>query len=249
MDGYLRRLATRGASASMVPVLRSTSPIAAEDQRIGMFGIDVTPRDEPAPEAALSAEIHTSHERRSPTQRVPTLRIPDTPSLQVPYPPATRIEVLQAPAAEGELAAKPAPRPLPLEVRVPAAAIERPASVRVLTTPRTAARRHPTLDQRTEPENEAKPGAGIPQRLEPVPRPAPDQEKPGSADAGPIEHEVPRAPKVTIGSIHVEVISEAPEPRTTAPARQGPLTAASVSVIGPLAGKIPSNRRISLRYR
>ena len=57
------------------------------------------------------------------------------------------------------------------------------------------------------------------------------------------------SPRVVIGRINVEVV---PPPAVAPPAetsRSGPLTAASVSVIGPLGGRIQSNVRFSLRQR
>jgi hypothetical protein len=57
------------------------------------------------------------------------------------------------------------------------------------------------------------------------------------------------SPRIVIGRINVEVVpAPAAQPRTTAP-RPGPLTAASVSVIGPLGGGIRPNLRLSLRHR
>ena len=57
------------------------------------------------------------------------------------------------------------------------------------------------------------------------------------------------SPRIVIGRINVEVVpAPAAQPRTAAP-RPGPLTAASVSVIGPLGGGIRPNLRLSLRHR
>jgi hypothetical protein len=56
-------------------------------------------------------------------------------------------------------------------------------------------------------------------------------------------------PQVVIGRITVEVIPQMAIAAPAAPSRSGPLTAASVSVIGPLGGGISSNLRLSLRQR
>jgi hypothetical protein len=86
-------------------------------------------------------------------------------------------------------------------------------------------------------------------RLEPSPRtlaehfepPLESTSKP-TADAG-------EGPRIVIDRINVEVVSPPAASQSTAAARPGPLTAASVSVIGPLGGGIRPNLRLSLRHR
>ena len=56
-------------------------------------------------------------------------------------------------------------------------------------------------------------------------------------------------PRVFIGRINVEVVPPAAEPKTSTQSRNGPLTAESVSVIGPLTRRIRSGLRLSLKYR
>jgi hypothetical protein len=63
-----------------------------------------------------------------------------------------------------------------------------------------------------------------------------------TADAG-------EGPRIVIGQINVEVVSPPAAPQSTAAPRPGPLTAASVSVIGPLGGGIRHDLRLSLRHR
>ncbi len=57
------------------------------------------------------------------------------------------------------------------------------------------------------------------------------------------------SPRVAIGRIDVEVIPQTATEATVATSRSGPLTAESVSVIGPLGGGVSSNLRFSLRQR
>jgi hypothetical protein len=58
-----------------------------------------------------------------------------------------------------------------------------------------------------------------------------------------------QGPRVIIGRINIEVVQPAAEPKASASHRPGPLTAASVSVIGPLRRANHSNLRLSLRHR
>jgi hypothetical protein len=72
---------------------------------------------------------------------------------------------------------------------------------------------------------------------------------PSSEDAGKPVDRVDEGPHIVIGRINVDVV---PPPATQASAaapRPGPLTAASVSVIGSLGGGIRPNLRLSLRHR
>lgn len=86
-------------------------------------------------------------------------------------------------------------------------------------------------------------------RLEPSPRTLAEHFEPPlestsmpTADAG-------KGPRIVIDRINVEVVSPPAAPQSTAAPRPGPLTAASVSVIGPLGGGIRPNLRLSLRHR
>jgi hypothetical protein len=58
-----------------------------------------------------------------------------------------------------------------------------------------------------------------------------------------------RGPRVAIGRINVEVVPAPAKSQTSTSVRPGPLTAASVSVIGSLSGRVRMNRRLGLRYR
>lgn len=85
--------------------------------------------------------------------------------------------------------------------------------------------------------------------LEPQ-KPSPAVEGPafgsGAAIAAP---DLAAAPRVVIGRINVEVVPPSSSTNQTATAPAGPLTAAAVSVIGPLRGRVPANLRLSLRQR
>lgn len=59
----------------------------------------------------------------------------------------------------------------------------------------------------------------------------------------------PPSPAVVIGRINVEVVPQSPSVTTASASRSGPLTAASVSVIGPLRTGVRPNLRFSLRQR
>ena len=67
-----------------------------------------------------------------------------------------------------------------------------------------------------------------------------------ASEPGTDAHEGPR---VVIGRINVEVVPPPVTPPSTAAPRPGPMTAASVSVIGPLSGGVRPNLHLSLRHR
>jgi hypothetical protein len=57
------------------------------------------------------------------------------------------------------------------------------------------------------------------------------------------------SPRIAIGRINVEVVPQTVPEISGATSRSTPMTAASVSVIGPLGGSVSSNLRLSLRQR
>jgi hypothetical protein len=59
----------------------------------------------------------------------------------------------------------------------------------------------------------------------------------------------PATPRVVIGRINVEVVPQKAPEAPVSTTKPGPLTANSVSVIGPLRGRMPANLRLSLRQR
>jgi len=86
-------------------------------------------------------------------------------------------------------------------------------------------------------------------RLEPLPGALAEHFKPLLERAGEPGADADEGPRVVIGRINVEVVPPPARPPSTAAPRPGPLTAASVSVIGPLGGGVSSNLRLSLRHR
>jgi hypothetical protein len=96
-----------------------------------------------------------------------------------------------------------------------------------------------------------RPSVTSPQLLEPLPRAitAPQQRESIAPDGAASSDETEQGPRVVIGRINVEVVSPPVEPKTSATSRPGPLTAESVSVIGPLSRGVRSNLRLSLRHR
>ena len=90
--------------------------------------------------------------------------------------------------------------------------------------------------------------ADAPPELEPSPRAFAEHMAVTSVDTGPPVTDPDESPRIVIGRVNVEVIPPSVLQQSTA-SQRGPLTAASVSVIGPLGGGVPANRRLSLRYR
>jgi hypothetical protein len=86
-------------------------------------------------------------------------------------------------------------------------------------------------------------------RLEPSPQAFAEHLEPPPMDASVSANEVGEGPRVIIGRINIEVVPPPAAQQITAAPRPGPLTAASVSVIGPLSGGIRPNLRLSLRHR
>ncbi len=85
-------------------------------------------------------------------------------------------------------------------------------------------------------------------RLEPKSQAFADRFEPSPANADVSSTARYENPRVTIGRINVEVVPPQAQQVASAP-RSRPLTAASVSVIGPLGGGDRPNVRLSLRYR
>jgi hypothetical protein len=94
-----------------------------------------------------------------------------------------------------------------------------------------------------------RPSVAGPQTLEPPRRAVTPQRESISADDAASSGETGQGPRVVIGNINVEVTPPPVEPKTSAPSRPGPLTAESISVIGPLSRGLHSNLRLSLRHR
>jgi hypothetical protein len=86
-------------------------------------------------------------------------------------------------------------------------------------------------------------------RLEPSARTFAAQVESKPTDASMPTAGADESPRVVIGRINVEVIPPPAAPPSAATPRTGPLTAASVSVIGPLSGGVRANLHLSLRHR
>ena len=93
-----------------------------------------------------------------------------------------------------------------------------------------------------------RPAEGDLPRLEPSARAMAHRMGFSLSDATPASPPREESPRIVIGRINVEVVPPPVQQSSAAP-RPGPLTAASVSVIGPLGGSVRPNVRLSLRYR
>lgn len=108
------------------------------------------------------------------------------------------------------------------------------------------------LPQIYEPDSSSeKSGEASPARLEPMPRAilSPGLREPASSEDFQSSDRIEQEPRVVIGRINVEVVPPAAETKTTAQPRPGPLTAESVSVIGPISRRVGSSLRLNLKYR
>ena len=269
MGGYLARLVSRGATpASMAPVVRSASPIADADQRAGMFGLDAVPAmespvegmDDPGPPPpAPPGETQSSRATAptaAPAPRVRPQAMPTTSRTAAVHPPGgterTNVAVAGADSEtsprqldrveQARPPTEPAPGITPSTFEpAPRASIDRTTNAGLERTGRERSADQRNIDAR---RMETTP------RLEPLPRSA---EALSAMSTGSTERtaepDAPAAPSLTIGSINVEVVPPAVEPAPAPPAQQGPLTAASVSVIGPLSPRVRGHRHSSLRYR
>jgi hypothetical protein len=271
VGGYLTRLVTRdSAPQTMRPSLRSTSPIADKDQRIGIFDTQNAPFEEaPVPpifDEAIAPPPHVSMPAPTPTSVMapPVRPSPNFAHVRSIEPVSRQISALPAqihvPSVEADDTA--------------AASISPPKkSADLLTTrlipPKEVLGRTHEVTRREETRSDdsltrkipwplnppsaterSSPREGSTQRLDFVPRPSPSPRVIESGrDDNTAENPMDERPTVTIGSIHVEVVPTSVETPPSTPTRPTPVTAASVSVIGPLSGRVPSNRRLSLRYR
>jgi hypothetical protein len=96
----------------------------------------------------------------------------------------------------------------------------------------------------------ARPARGVDSpRLVPAAHPFAERFEPSPSDAAASAVGPRESPRVVIGRINVEVVTPPAAKQLTSAPRPGPLTAASVSVIGPIGGGVRPNLRLSLRYR
>jgi hypothetical protein len=254
----------------MRPFVRSASPVVDIDQRVGMFDSNVAAAatepqnaDEPGdtmPQVTTSIPAANRHRTVSPLEPAPSV-LPQPVAAHVFRQMDIEKPIGQIPGDTVEDSRDPSihPQVRPADLRTspllsPTAVRESTREfIRLIENHEDNITIHEKEDLSSTPRVEptrSEPQQDFVRRLEFAPRPsfAPTAAEP-DRDGGIREVEEREEPRVTIGSIHVEVIPAAAEKPSTTPIRQGPLTAASVSVIGPLSGGVRSNRRLSLRYR
>ena len=288
MNGYLKRLATRGGVESTAtgvrPLVRSRSPIAAQDQRIGMPGFG-----SPSLDQAISTEGRTLEDRAT-----------DAPTFDSPFSPPTttrvssntareRVDLVPSAKADHTTPKSVAGMTTPVVTRpaveasldvsasertssalhwpdTPASVNESPALMYKTVVPRGAGIKEVPeahlegaekssstyLSQSLELDSSSdKSGEAKPTRLEPMPRAilSPGLREPASSEDFQSSDRIEQEPRVVIGRINVEVVPPPAETKTTAPPRPGPLTAESVSVIGPISRRVGSSLRLNLKHR
>jgi hypothetical protein len=285
LSGYLTRLVTRGpeTAAEVLPFVRSGSPVAEEDQRVGVPGFEDAG-------FAIPESVHQWLNPNPPADRAVPLSPVDEPDITVPDSVAGKAQSGPAAAKPGleprARSAEPAGHPAGTRVMVraqpvpgidPAPSVHHRSLRQILAAATDSspqvdssspghqpATPGPRTDVTVRRETQAAPGGepdgGVaPKRhlpailrsttpaLEPVvQRPhQPDRIRAGTdaRDGG------EPLPRVFIGRINVEVVSQKADPGSLAVSRSLPATAESVSVIGPLRKGMSTNRRISLRHR
>ncbi len=310
MSRYLQRLATRNLSsagvAGMAPAARSMSPIAEEDQRVGMHGFE---EFQFGAAAATGGGLEDTSGTASDLSGIARRKINNPISAGKPAPKNStdagpRMIGDVGPRVVGDEAST-ALSPAEIQFSDPdvprrhfyerspalderpdgqidegvvsshsqAAGSRQPAGKRIVAgeltpnadppaywsaSPSSTATSSYSVESGVEGgEIEAsgsrlrRPSVTSPQLLEPLPRAitAPQQRESISRDDAASSDETEQGPRVVIGRINVEVVSPPAEPKTSTTSRPGPLTAESVSVIGPLSRGVRSNLRLSLRHR
>jgi hypothetical protein len=276
MSRYLMRLATRGReAASMQPSVRTSSPVAEHDQRIGMAGF----------EGFEVGEASTGEwESEAGAEQGDILESPMPPTIttagETGVTTAQR-KIASSPAgttgstARGEAAAADAQTqarvqswsrgagapdladahdvslsPSGPSIRSPASSTgtihSEALSIGDLQTG-SASRRFGPGDMHTRSIRQTRQVDST--HLEPSPGALAEHFKPPSERAGEPSTDAHEGPRIVIGRINVEVVPPPAAPPSTAASRPGPLTAASASVIGPLSGGIRPSLRLSLRHR
>jgi hypothetical protein len=292
VNRYLQRLVTRGpgdrGAAGVTPLVRSRSPIAEQDQRVGIPGFEGIGFGASAPAGGGVEETLGEAQDHGPEIASPITGVRKTgdgraqrktagpmgashPSSSRPAGPPvsrdggpsgrtpTRLDVSEQPPAPG----------MRLEgegtLRHDQAAGTRPRGPARAGTdeiaPNGDAPGHPGASEqaafadpgRTDGSAARRSGSAEvePPLLEPRPLAlTPSQQRESlSNDAAEPARAPEQGPRVVIGRINVEVIQPAAEPKASAGPHRGPLTAASVSVIGPLNRGTRTNLRLGLRHR
>jgi len=286
LNSYLQRLATHGSVESMAtdvrPLIRSRSPIAEEDQRIGMPGfgnpnldqttsIEGTLEERPAEARTLDSALIPPKPTRVTGNR--TMEAIDLPRPTNPNHTTksiadmlTRIVTRPVTEASRDIGTSDRTESSPALLDTPADFNGTPLPLYKTVVPRRdgnkqAAEVHfspsgessssylrqiDDLDSSSDKSDEARAT-----RLEPTPRAilSPGLRQHTSSQAFQTSDKTDQEPRVVIGRINVEVVPPVAESKTTAPPRPGPLTAESVSVIGPLSRRVGSSLRLNLKYR
>lgn len=264
MEGYLRRIIMRSAAPlTFQPQVRSTSPIAQDDQRLGMPGFEEAPssfrpsmEEEPEPSISstrpsrLSARATSPFSpepcRPQPIASSPALFMESRSELKPEFSPKASVDVTleDSTIVRDEAIDFDAAEP---EATVPSVNIKLPARPRQFPQAMVPAKdRESTGASSWESTGDA---GGPPPELVPYRPVLTTDVRTESDHDGAKEAAEDREPRIIIGRINVEVISAVTEPPKTEPFRPKPLTAASASVIGPLSSSIRASRLLSLRYR
>jgi len=306
VSGYLMRsiMRTRAADAGqlMQPFVRSTSPVAEQDQRIGMMGMEgfefgASSFAEVASEAGLEQDdalqaprlssitaasapegVIVQRKMASPEARPTDLAhsiapgstaggAPMEADVQPSRQGAGRYDVLLPSLARQKVTDHVTPSSPSTSITEQAGA---PRDVVPLSDPpmtgeppvalgtpsfsqsgsaqtREALRHLAPADMRSRSAQRVRQVDTT--RLEPSARTFAAQVESKPTDASMPTAGADESPRVVIGRINVEVIPPPAAPPSAATPRTGPLTAASVSVIGPLSGGVRANLHLSLRHR
>jgi hypothetical protein len=251
------------------PQVRSASPIAQDDQRLGMPGFEeaplaAAPLTDDEPESSMIADSPPGSSLAAPARalrRQGVLSPAAASAIMTPQPRGSadnfesrpqfpRATQAPTPGTSEEAAGLEIAEIHPALPRTAAAAgsfdVQTAGSPRIEIAPSGATASESPAAHAWESVEEAE---------TPLLEPAPPQTAAASARTSarnqddapePVED---REPRIVIGSINVEVIPATPEPAKTEPTRPKPLTAAAASVIGPLSKGVRSGRLLSLRYR
>jgi hypothetical protein len=267
VDGYLTRLVTRNAVLpGFQPQVRSASPIAQDDQRLGMPGFEEAPLAGPLmdlePEPSILTDSPSESAPRSPRRDARQEGVRAALASAIPAAPSANSTVdreLQPEFPQGARELALPPNQQPSSAAIPEI---HPAQPQTDATPAQHFELTPPprigIPSSAEPEYEssrAHSRNSVDDVETPLLEPAAQQIPAASARTSTSDEEAAseaveeREPRIVIGRINVEVIPAAPEPAKAAPARPKPLTAAAASVIGPLSTGVRTGRLLSLRYR
>jgi hypothetical protein len=286
VSGYLMRLATRRHEAreaqSIQPFVRSASPIAERDQRIGMMGFEESGLGQaslaeggseagaeqgdvlqpPVPRRIIIAgeteRAAIQRKRAGPLSGIAgfaTFTTPGGTTTAANAQTQARVQSLTndvgAPhLAEGIVPLLPGPPMVVLEKDVVADAEWSGSSTEPLSLANSQTVSVPhQFDPYAVHTRSLRQQQVDPTRLEPSSDALVEDFKPLLERASEPGASINEGPRVVIGRINVEVVAPPAVPPSAAATRPGPLTAASVSVIGPLTGSSRPSLRLSLRHR